>query len=191
MRNELLTNKIDDAVGNTKSAGSLDTAAELDNLSLELTAGQLGGIGIHKTHLFQLETGKVFLRKVDEAGADVLTDQVLAGGVLALNGNLDLEFASAEAEVHDGIATLGLSLFAVLGAPLAALATGASSGADAGIVLLNLVVASDTEVDTALTNEGGDIGGGKEDEGNGEVLDERNVETVLATELDVGALEEV
>ena len=192
MRNEsLLTNEIDDAVGNTKSAGSLDTAAELNDLSLELTAGHLGGIRILKTLLLELETGKVFLRKVNEAGTDVLANQILAGLVLALHGNLDLEPAEAEAKVHNGIAALGLSVRTVLGGEVAALTTGTGSSANAGIVLLNLVVASDTEVDTALTDEGGDIGSGEEDESDGEVLDEGNVEAVLATELDVGALEEV
>lgn len=187
----LLTNKIDDTVGDAESAGSLDTAAQLNDLSLELTAGELGGVRIHKTLLLQLETGKVFLRKVNKAGANVLADQVLASSVLALNGNLDLELAGAEAQLHDGIATLRLGLLAILGAPLAALTAGAGNGADAGIVLLNLVIASDAEVDTALADEGGDIGGGKEDEGDRKVLDERNVEAVLASKLDVGALKEV
>lgn len=58
-------------------------------------------------------------------------------------------------------------------------------------MLLYLVPASDAEIDTALANKGRDIGGGEEDQGNWEVLDESNVETVLAAELDVGTLEEV
>lgn len=56
---------------------------------------------------------------------------------------------------------------------------------------LDLVVAGDAEVDAALADKGRDIGGGEEDEGNGEVLDEGDVEAVFAAELDVGALEEV
>lgn len=60
--------------------------------------------------------------------------------------------------------------------------------AHAGLVLLDLVVARDAEVDLALADEGGDVGGGEEDECDGEVLDEGDVEAVLATELDVGAL---
>jgi hypothetical protein len=58
-------------------------------------------------------------------------------------------------------------------------------------VLLYLVPASDAEIDTALANKGRDIGGGEEDESDWEVLDESDVETVLATKLDVGTLEQV
>lgn len=58
-------------------------------------------------------------------------------------------------------------------------------------MLLNLVPSGDAQVDSAFTDKGGDIGGGEEDEGNGEVLDESDVETVLAAELDIGTLKEV
>ena len=64
-------------------------------------------------------------------------------------------------------------------------------GADGSIVLLNLVPSGDTEVASALANKGGNVGSGEEDQGDREVLDEGNVEAVLAAELDVGALEEV
>ena len=55
-------------------------------------------------------------------------------------------------------------------------------------MLLNLVEAGDTEVYAALANKCGDVGCWEEDKGDGEVLDERNVEAVLALELNVGAL---
>jgi hypothetical protein len=58
-------------------------------------------------------------------------------------------------------------------------------------VLGDLVAAGDTKVDTALANEGWDVGGGQENESDGQVLDQRDVETGLATELDVAAGEEV
>ena len=58
-------------------------------------------------------------------------------------------------------------------------------------MLLNLVPSSDTKITTALTNKGGNIGGGKEDQSDRQVLDKGNIEAVLAAELDVGALEEV
>ena len=58
-------------------------------------------------------------------------------------------------------------------------------------MLLHLVPARDAEVDLALADEGGDVGGREEDEGQGEVLDEGDVEAVLAAELDVGTLKEV
>lgn len=58
-------------------------------------------------------------------------------------------------------------------------------------MLLDLVIARDAQVDAALPNEGGDIGGREEDEGDGQVLDKGNVEAVLTPELDVGAFEDV
>lgn len=58
-------------------------------------------------------------------------------------------------------------------------------------MLLDLVAACDTQIDAALTNEGGNIGGGQEYEREREVLDKRNVKARVAVELDVGAVEEV
>ena len=58
-------------------------------------------------------------------------------------------------------------------------------------MLLDLVAASDAQVDAALADEGGDVSGGQEDEREREVLDQRNVQARVAVELDVGAVEEV
>lgn len=58
-------------------------------------------------------------------------------------------------------------------------------------MLLDLVGARDAQVDAALADKGRDVGGGQEDEGYGEVLDQRDVEAALPPELDVGALEQV
>jgi hypothetical protein len=58
-------------------------------------------------------------------------------------------------------------------------------------VLGDLVTTGDTKVDTALTYEGWDVGCGQEDECDGQVLDQRDVEAGLAAELDVAAGEEV
>lgn len=58
-------------------------------------------------------------------------------------------------------------------------------------MLGDLVAACDSDVDAAFTDEGRDIGGGKEDEGDGEVLDESDVEASFAAELHVTAGEEV
>ena len=63
--------------------------------------------------------------------------------------------------------------------------------ADNGGSFFDLVVAGDTEIDAALTDEGRDVGGREEDESNWEVLDEGNVEAMFAAELDIGAFEEV
>lgn len=58
-------------------------------------------------------------------------------------------------------------------------------------MLFDLVATGDSEVNTALADEGGDVGGREEDEREGKVLDERNVEARVAVELNVGAVEEV
>jgi hypothetical protein len=55
----------------------------------------------------------------------------------------------------------------------------------------DLIASSDAQVNATLANKGGDIGGGEEDEGKREVLDQRNVKARVAVELDVGAREEV
>ena len=55
----------------------------------------------------------------------------------------------------------------------------------------DLIPAGDTEVDSAFTNEGGDVGGGEEDESYRVVLDEGDVEAGFAAELYVRAGEEV
>lgn len=62
---------------------------------------------------------------------------------------------------------------------------------NACIVLLNLIPASDTKVDLALAYKRRDVGRGKEDEGDGKVLDESDVQAVFATELDVGTFKQV
>jgi hypothetical protein len=55
----------------------------------------------------------------------------------------------------------------------------------------DLVTTGDTEVDAAFADEGRDVGGGQEDQRDGQILDERNVEAGFAAELDVAAGEEV
>lgn len=189
-----LTHEIDNTVGDTQGAGGLDATAQLDDLGPQLAVGG-PGVGVLAV-LLHLEAGKVLLGEVDEAGADVAPDEVGAAGVGALDGDLDLQAAGAEAQVHDGLAAARLAVGGGGGAgggpgEVARQAAGAGLAADAGLVLLDLVVARDAEVDLALADKGGDVGGGEEDEGDGEVLDEGYIEAVLAAELDVGALEEV
>lgn len=62
---------------------------------------------------------------------------------------------------------------------------------DAGSIFLYLVPACDAKIDTALANKDRDIGGRQEYQCNREVLDEGDVETVFATELDVGTFKEI
>jgi hypothetical protein len=58
-------------------------------------------------------------------------------------------------------------------------------------MLLDLVAACDTQIDAALANEGGDVGGREEDERERQVLNKRNVKARVTMELDVGAVKEV
>lgn len=58
-------------------------------------------------------------------------------------------------------------------------------------MLSDLVATSDTEVDATFADEGGDVCGGEEDEGDREVLHKGNIEAGLATELDVNAGKQV
>lgn len=54
-------------------------------------------------------------------------------------------------------------------------------------MLSDLVPARDSDVDAALTDKGRDVCGGEEDQGDGEVLDQGDVETGFAAELNVAA----
>lgn len=47
-----------------------------------------------------------------------------------------------------------------------------------------------TQVHITVRNKVRDVGGGQEDERNGQVLDERNVQAVRTLELDVGAVQQ-
>lgn len=177
----ILTDEVHDAIGDSQCACCLDAAAQLNNLGLELlrTGGVVvGGSGAAG---LRLQLGEEVGSQAHEAGADRAADEVCAGGVLALLGNLDLELTRAEAELRDHLAARALGGSASVG----------SSGVDGRIVLLDLIPPRDSEIDAALADKRGDVGGGQEDEGNGQVLDEGNVEAVLSPELDVCALEQV
>lgn len=183
-----LTDEINNTVGNPQSACRFHTAAKLNNLGPQLPVGtplvpiRLGAIVI------RLESSKVLLGQVDEAGANILPYQVLSLGVDALDGDLHLELAAPKAQVQDGLAP---SRLAVLGGNIAGHAPLPGTAPSACLVLLYLVIARDAEIDLALAHEGRDVGGGEEDEGDWEVLDEGDVEAVLAAELYVGALQEI
>lgn len=164
----ILTDKVHDAVRDAQGARRLHAPAQLDDLGLELARGvprvAVGGLAV----LLELEPGKVLLREVDEAGADVLADQVPPRRVPAPDGDLYLQLAPAEAEVHDRLAAAGL---AVGRGDLSRHAPGPRGAPVAGLVLLHLVVARDAQVDLALADKGGDVGRGEEDERDGQVLD--------------------
>lgn len=190
-----LTDKVDNAIRDTKGTSSFNTATELYNrssqLAIEGSTGLvrlvLGSVGL------QLEIGKVPLGEVNKAGANVLADEVLGLDIRSLLGDLQLQFAAAEAEVHDSLAARAVRVAAglFLRRNLTRKAAGSVKGSLAGIVLLDLVMACDAQVDLTLANKGGNIGGGQEDQSDGEVLDKRNIEAVFSPELNVGTFKEV
>lgn len=167
----ILTNQVDNAVGDAQCASSLNTTADVldvgvgllsSSVAVQLLALRLG-----------LELQKVALGQVCEAGDNVLADQLLRGADVALFGDLDLQAAAAKVEVED------------------LLDAGRGRRRGHGLMFGDLVATSDSEVYATLSDKGGDIGGGEKDESNGKVLDEGNVEARVAVELNVGAVEEV
>ncbi|CRK31105.1 hypothetical protein BN1708_015898, partial [Verticillium longisporum] len=92
----------------------------------------------------------------------------------------------AEAELHDKVAArrlegvLGIVAGANRGPPRPVV------GPHVGVVLLDLIPARDAEIALALADKGRYVGGRQEDERDGQVLDVRNVEAVLAAELHIG-----
>lgn len=120
---------------------------------------------------------------MDKAGTDILPYQILTRSQRALDGDLHLQLARAKAQVHDRLASPRLAVLRRR--------VGAGIAPHTGLILLHLVVARDAQVHLPLAYKGRDVGGREEDERDGEVLDERDVEAVFAAKLDVGALEEI
>lgn len=180
------TNEINNSIRNTKRASSLNTTAQLNDLSPERLRARC--ITIRRISL-SLQLRKVLGRKTDEARADILSNQICRRPVLSLDGNLDLQLASPKIEIQELVAALRRG--ALHGRRFSGLGLVADYGAAARIVLGDLVKARDAEINLALADECGDVGGGEENKGDGEVLDERDVEAVFAAELDVGSFEEV
>jgi len=58
-------------------------------------------------------------------------------------------------------------------------------------MFLDLILSGDTKVNSPLANEGGYVGSGQEDKGNGVVFNQGNVQSVLALELNVDSAQEV
>lgn len=165
-----LTNKIDDTIGDSQRTCRLNTATQLNNLSLKLSRRRTAVC-------LSLQLCKVLCSQVHKARTNSTANEVCAGSVHALLRNLDLELARAKLEFHDALSARS--------------SRGGRRGIDARIVLLDLIPSGDSQVDAALANECRDVGGGQEDEGYREVLDEGNVEAVFSAELDVGAFEEI
>lgn len=184
-RSVSLTNQVNNTIRNTQRTSSLHTATQLNNLGLQLRRRHIAlPISILlAASLLPLQPRKVLLRQVHKARPYILPYQIPSRSQRALDGNLHLQLARAEPQVHDRLASPRL---AVLGRRVRA-----RVAPDTGLVLLHLVVARDAQVNLALADEGRDVGGGEEHERDREVLDERDVETVFAPELDIGAFEEV
>lgn len=162
MKKKKHTNKIDNAVCNTQRASSLNTATDILDLGLELLAS-----------FGALKLSEESLRESSEASHDIAANELLSLIDITLLRDLNLQLAAAEAEIEKLLDT-GLLAFR-----------------ERGIMLGDLVAASNTQVDAALAHEGRDVGGGQEDECDRQVLDQRDVEAGLATELDVTAGQEV
>jgi len=154
--------KIDNTVCNAQSASGLYTATNVLDVGVELLSC-----------LLALEFSEVDLCEVGEAGANVLSYQRLCVCELSLLRNLDLKLAATKVEVENLFNTSGLSW------------------GFGNLILCDLIATGNTKIATTLRDEGRDIGGGQEDEGDGEVLDESNVETRVSVELDVGTVEKL
>jgi hypothetical protein len=155
-------NKIDNTVCNAQSASGLYTATDVLDVGVELLSC-----------LLALEFSEVDLCEVGETGADIFSYQRLCVLELSFLGDLDLKLATTKVKVKDFFDTGGL---------------GWGLG---NLVLGDLITAGDTKITTTLRDEGRDIRGGQEDEGDGEVLDEGNVETRVSVELNVGTVEKL
>ena len=92
---------------------------------------------------------------------------------VALLGDLDLQLAASKLQIHKLYNTRSLG------------------GRCHSLVLGDDIAASDAEIDSALADECGNVGSREEDKREREVLDQSDVEAVVAVELDVGAGEEL
>lgn len=140
------TDKIDNTIGNTQRASSLNTTTNILNLSAQLVARRN-----------TLQLGEKGLRERSEASHDIATNQLGRLVNVTLLGDLDLQLAATESKVKD------------------LLNAGDFTGGQGSIVFGDLVAAGDTDINAALADEGGDVGGGQEDQGNWEVLDEGDI----------------
>lgn len=163
-----LTNKINNTVCDTERAGGFHTSTDIFDRGLHLVRALAVGLSIGVCDLL-LQIAVVLFCQTGEAGDESLSDERLGGVQGALLGDLDLELAAAEFEVHELLNTRGFG------------------GRGDGLVLGDDIATGDTEVDPSLADEGGNVGGGQEDEGERQVLDQGDVEAVVAVELDVGA----
>ena len=158
------TNKVDNTISHAQSTGSFNTAADVLDLGAEFALLSIA---------LTLELGEECFGESSKTGDDVPADQLLGLSDVAFLWNLHLQLAGSEAEVHD---LLHARDFAA---------------GQQRIVFGNLIAAGDTEINAALTDEGGDVCSGEEDEGDGEVLNQGNIQAGFAAELDITAGQKV
>jgi hypothetical protein len=188
-----LTDKVDDAVSYTKGASRLNTAAQFNDFRSQLR-GEFRGLAgwlLHRRVDFHFQICKVSLRQVNEAGANIFPNQIFGRMVAAVCWDLDLEFATTKAKVHNSLApraSSGVRAF-FFGGYFSRAPPCSEKSTHAGIVFLYLVPSGDTQVNLALSYECRYIGRRKEDESDGQIFDEGYVETVFSPELDIGTFE--
>lgn len=103
----------------------------------------------------------------------MLADQLPRVSDVALLRHLHLKLAHAEPEVQKLLNPRHLI------------------GRQPSIVFGDLVSTGNTQINSTLANEGRDICGGQENQRNGQVLDQRNVQSRLSSELNIAASEKV
>ena len=130
-------------------------------------------LDISRNLLLPLQLRKELPRQRRETRHNIPSHQILRTRKLTLHRRLHLQLTPPKAQIHDLLHRRRLP-----------------SG-QLRIVLGDLVPARDADVDAAFTDEGRDVGRGEEDERDGEVLDEGDIEAGFAAELHVAAGEEV
>lgn len=170
-RREERTNKIDNTIGNTQSTSSLNTSTNILHIGGDIKTTVLAHL--LTSVAVALKPREKLPRQRREARHHIASNQILRARKAPLHRNLHLQLTPPESKIHDLLDARGLS------------------AGQLGIVLGDLVAAGDTDVDATFTDEGGDVGSGEEDESDGKVLDEGDVEAGFAAELHVAAGEEV
>lgn len=126
-------------------------------------------LDISRNVLLPLKLHEELPRQRRETRHNIPSHQILRTSKITFHRRLHLQLTPPKPKIHDLL--YGRSL---------------PSG-QLRIVLSDLVPARDSDVDAALTDESRDVCGGEEDQGDGEVLDQGDVETGFAAELHVAA----
>ena len=126
-------------------------------------------LDIGRNVLLTLKLDKELPRQRRETRHNISSHQILRAGKVALHRRLHLQLTPPKPKIHDLFHRRSLARGQLC------------------IVLSDLVPARDSDIDAALTDKGRDVCGGEEDQGDGQVLDQGDVETGFAAELHVAA----